>query len=227
MPGNDSTSRRLHVSIHSELTLQQKENTRETSRILAAAAAVLVCVWLGVWHFTADGHGSTAFAQILEQIQKAKTISWKLTFYERITSKDGKRTWLDTNTRQCDYKSPGLYREVEFDEKGQTKWVNITDATQKQQKQLTLIPAKKEAILCEPAVDRARIRLGRLNGLRRTSMTPTCNGWKHTKRANGTVNVFRHSMRDEANGRNWSYDFWIDQKDQTNRRTACSGQRHL
>ena len=47
--------------------------------IFAAAAAVLVCVWLGVSHFGTDGLGNMAFAQILEQIQKAKTITWKTT----------------------------------------------------------------------------------------------------------------------------------------------------
>ena len=44
--------------------------------IFAAAATVLICVWLGVWHVSTDGPGSAMrFAQILAQIQKAKTIS--------------------------------------------------------------------------------------------------------------------------------------------------------
>ena len=48
-----------------------------------------------------DGPGTDAFAQTLEQIQKAKTITWKTTFYEHITSKDGKRTWLIWSHGMC------------------------------------------------------------------------------------------------------------------------------
>ena len=84
-----------------------------------------------------------------QSIQKAKTITWKTTFYQRITSKDGKRTWIKLETRQYAYKSPGLYREVGLDEKRQISWVETQDATRKPQVQLSLIPAKKEATLRE------------------------------------------------------------------------------
>ena len=73
---------------------------RMMSRIVvfATTAAVLVGVWLGLTHFAADGPGSTAFAQVFEQIQKAKTITWKTTSYKYSHGKDGKGkgTWIKT-----------------------------------------------------------------------------------------------------------------------------------
>ena len=102
MPGNGSTPKRLHVSIHSESSAStRRRRIMSRAAVFAAAAAVLVCVL--AWRLrtsTTDGHGSMAFAQIFDEIQKAKTITWKTTFYVRITSKDGKRTWLRTETRQ-------------------------------------------------------------------------------------------------------------------------------
>jgi hypothetical protein len=179
--------------------------------LFAAAAVVLICVWVGISHFTADGHGNMAFAQMLEEMRKAKTFTWKITFYSRSASRDGKRTWLEVETRECAYKSPGLYREVWFDKKGQVQRVEITDARQEQQRRLCLDPAKHEATLRDLALAmhdphgpftwvEKEIRDANLQWVA-TRTTPR-----------GTVNVFRHSKRDEPNGRDWSYDFWIDEK---------------
>ena len=195
---------RVAISIKRKISMKR-------AALLAAAAVVLVCVWLGIWHFTPDGHDSMAFAQIFEELQKAKTITWKTTFYERITSKDGKRTWIKPETRQWEYKSPGLYRETSLDEKGQIKWVEITDATQKQQKRLSLLPAKKEATLRELAVDMQN-PLGPFEWVKKEIKDANLQWVETRKTPNGTVNVFRHSMRDVPNGRDWSYDFWIDPK---------------
>ena len=67
--------------------------------IFAAAAAVLACVWLGLSHFGTDGPGTCSFAQALEQIEKAKTITWKMTFYEQYHQQGRKKNWLKTETR--------------------------------------------------------------------------------------------------------------------------------
>ena len=49
--------------------------------IFATTAAVLVCVWLGVAHFGANGPGTMAYAEVLAQIEKAKTVTSKRTVY--------------------------------------------------------------------------------------------------------------------------------------------------
>ena len=192
-------------------SLRRRRTLMSRTIVFATTAAILVCAWLGVSHFGMDGPGSTAFAQVLEQIQKAKTITWKTTYYERITSKDGKRTWLMPETRQWAYKSPGLYRDVKLDEKGQIQWVTITDATHKQQTQLTLRPAEKKAVLYEWAIVESD-PLGPFEWVKK-EMKDSNLQWVETRNTtSGAVNVFRHSMRDEPNGRDWSYDFWIDRK---------------
>ena len=96
-------------------------------RILAAAATVLVCAWLGVSRWTTDAPDMGAFAQTVNQIDKAKTITWKRMFYIRSSSEDGKNTWAHSEVVDCAYKAPGLYREVRRDKSGKVLSVKITD----------------------------------------------------------------------------------------------------
>ncbi|MGA2061645.1 MAG: hypothetical protein ABSG67_14265 [Thermoguttaceae bacterium] len=192
-------------------TMSIRRKLMSRTVIFAAAAIVLLCVWLGLSEFGAHGPGSGAFAQVLEQIEKAKTVAWKQTIYDRITSKDGKRTWLKPKTLQWTYKSPGLYREVGMGEEGQIKYIEITDATCKPQKQMIIHPAEKEALLYELTIDE-RNPLGPFEWVKNELKENNLQWVEKRKTATGEVNVFRHSLRDNANGRNWSYDFWIDQK---------------
>jgi outer membrane lipoprotein-sorting protein len=191
--------------------LAKKGRLLKRAVLLAAAAVVLVCVWVGISHFTADGRGNMAFAQMLEEMRKAKTFTWKTTFYERSTSKDGKRTWLEAETRERAYKSPGLYREVWFDEKGQVRAVEITDARQEQQRQLRLDPAKHEATLRDLALAMLDPH-GPFTWVEEEIRDANLQWVATRKTPRGTVNVFRHSKRDVHNDRDWSYDFWIDEK---------------
>jgi hypothetical protein len=200
-----------HLNPQRMVAFTKRRRIMSRAAVFVAAATVLLCVWLGLAHFSPDNSGNAAFAQTFDQIQKAKTITWNLTYYERITSKDKKRTWLRPDTRQCSYKSPGLYREVKLDEKGQVKWVTITDATHKQRIQLTLRPTEKKAFLSELAIEEFD-PLGPFEWVKKETQDANLQFVETHKTASGAVNVFRHSMRDNANGRDWSEDFWIDQK---------------
>ena len=177
---------------------------------IAAAAAVAVCVALGVLHLATQGGRSTAFAQVWEQIEKAKTITWKLTFYTEVTSKDGKRTWVESETRQCAYKAPGLYRVTrEAAKLGTVKWVEILDAVQK--KVLFLYPGERKATVREVAADVYDPR-GPFVWVKEEMKKRSLEWVGKKKTAVGDVNVFRTAFRDEANDKDWSYDFWIDKK---------------
>lgn len=88
-----------------------------------------------------------AFAEILEQIEGAKNVTWKWTVYWHFTSKDGKRTWLKTETRPKAYKAPGLHRETFVDDQGEVRKIEITDFVQR--RRLTVLPGAKEAVLSE------------------------------------------------------------------------------
>ncbi len=176
---------------------------------IAAAAAVLVCVWAGVSHFADRGGGSIAFADVLEQVERAKTMTWKTTLYIRVTSKDGKRTWITTETVRESYRAPGLYREERLDKHGQIRYVTITDAVHR--KGLQLIPARKEATILEPTSPHRNPR-GPFVGLEKRIKEDNLEWVGKKKTAGGEANVFRTAFRDEANNKDWSYDFWIDAK---------------
>jgi len=175
----------------------------------AAAAAVLAGIWLGISNFTATGPGTHALALTFEQIQKAKTITWKTTFYEHITSKDGKRTWLHTGCIEHAYKAPGLYRDVRLDDQGQIVTVEIRDSIRG--RTLSYSPKEKKATLSEftpSAHDPGPFAysLEKLNA-------PNLQWVEKRKTASGEANVFRHTFRWYVGGeRDWSCDFWIDAK---------------
>jgi outer membrane lipoprotein-sorting protein len=176
----------------------------------AAAAAIIIAVLIGVNQFTGSIEiGATAFAQVLEQIEQAKTITWKTTFYSEVTSKDGKRTWIETETREFAYKSPGLYRDVHFDENGQIHHVTIEDAVNL--KRLSLNPRKKTATIRElamPFCDPRGAFFWEKEYIKTRELELV--GRRQTK--TGEVDVFRTAFFDEANNEDWSYDFWVDAK---------------
>jgi hypothetical protein len=200
-----------HLNPERVKAFMRRRRMMSRTAVFCVTGTVLICVWLGLTHFSPDSPANSAFAQTLDQIQKAKAVTWNLTYYERITSKDKKRTWLRPDTRQWSYESPGLYREVKLDEKGQIKWVTITDARCKQQVQLTLRPGEKKAFLCELAIEE-RDPLGPFEWVKKELQDANLQFVETRKTARGAVSVFRHSMRDNANGRDWSYDFWIAQE---------------
>ncbi len=175
----------------------------------SAAAVVLAGIWLGISNFTATRPGTHAFALTLEQIKKAKTVAWKTTFYEHVTSKDGKRTWLHTGLIEHSYKAPGLYRDVRLDDEGQIESVEITDFIQG--RKLTYSPKEKKATLSEitPSLHNPGPFASALEKLN----APNLQWVEKRETASGEANVFRHTFRWYVGGeRDWSYDFWIDAK---------------
>lgn len=194
-----------HVPARSHYTWRIIVKSKITKR-LTAAAAIIIAAIIGIIQF--DGNHNIAFAQVLERIEKAKTISWTTTLYIRVTSKDGKRNWVETETRQCAYKSPGLYRVV-YDETrfGQVRHEVITDTIN--MKELNLTAEDKTAIISEIASSTYNSQ-GPF--FWQTEYIKNHNLEWVGKRENesGEVNIFRSSFRDKANNEDWSYDFWID-----------------
>ena len=102
--------------------LSQRRKCVQRIVLVAATAAATICLWFGLSHFDTGGTSALAFGQTVEQIHKAKNITWTTTIYEHITSKDGRRHWYKTHPRHFAYKVPGLYRETEIDDKGNLRW---------------------------------------------------------------------------------------------------------
>ena len=169
--------------------------------ILAATMAAVICVLLGLTHVDTNDNGALAFAQTVAQIKTAKTITWTTIIYERITSKDGQRHWYNTGLRKFAYRTPGLYRETSFDEKGNVDFVEITDAVNK--KVLTLYPSAKVAKIAEvrPAYDPE----GPFLDARRVLNDYNLQFVEKRNTARGDINIFRL-----VEGKSF-FDCWIDQ----------------
>jgi hypothetical protein len=177
---------------------------------LAAAAVIFIGVCLGLPHLGRRDSRNVAFAQILEQIDQAKAITWRLTFYNHVTSKDGRRTWVETETREVAYRAPGLYREALHPTiHGQIEHTTITDAVNL--KSLSLVPADKRASIRELAVTMEDPR-GPFRSARELMSKPDLEWVGKRTTANGEVNVFRRAFKQPSDNQDWSYDFWVDAK---------------
>ena len=191
-------------------TLMERRGTMTRTLKIAAAAVVFIGVCLGVPYLGHHRDRGTAFAQLVEQIEKAKTITWKITFYNHVTSKDGQRTWVETETREMAYKAPGLYREVLHPTiRGQIEHTCITDAVNL--KSLSLVPADRRAFVRESAVTTFDPR-GPFTGAKEEMNKPDLQWVGKRTTATGEVNIFRRTFKRDESNRNWSYDFWIDAK---------------
>jgi len=195
------TTQRPHCSV-------QRRKRLSRVFVVATTAAVAVCVWLGlgVSPSKITGPAPMVFGDTLEQIQKAKTITWKTVFYEHITNKSETETWLRETTAECAYKAPGLRREVRFDENGQIEWTEITDWIHG--RRLTCDPKKKTATIKEitPCHDPA----GPFDYYEKKLRESNLQWIEKRKTATGEVNIFRNAYRDYANDRDCSADVWID-----------------
>jgi outer membrane lipoprotein-sorting protein len=81
----------------------------------------------------------TPFAQIASAINQSKTVTWTAIGYMSWTSKDGKRTWLQAESRtEMAYQAPNLYRDTRYDRKGNVLFVQIVDATNNKTLQLDM-----------------------------------------------------------------------------------------
>jgi hypothetical protein len=183
--------------------------------VFAAGAAVLAGIWLGLSSLFTGGPGTTALAQTLEQLQKARFITWTWTVYLHWSSEDG-QTWVGTDTYKYAYKAPGLYRRESVNDQVQTgmkkiETIQIIDTINR--RMLSLIPGQKKATLQEvtlplgepegPYASVMKLLKGDDLQFVETRQTPT-----------GEVNIFRYAKKakDNASGKPWSYDYWIDSK---------------
>ena len=144
----------------------------------------------------------------MNQTLESNSISWKETFCEHLTSKDGRRTWRESHTRLSAYKAPGLYRTTSLDEHEQIRGATIRDAITNRELALDFV-AKKAVITELPPMHCPPV--GPFAGFAESLQAPNLQ-WVETRATpGGPINVFRHAFEDRANGCNWSYEFWIDQ----------------
>lgn len=174
---------------------------------IAAAAVIFIAVCLGLPRLGYRDDSTTAWAQMLEQIENAETMTWQITFYQTFTSKDGQRTWIETETREQAYKAPGLSRDVHLGEDGRIERWTITDVMEG--KELSVNPGKQRATLRELTMttDDPKSPFVWV----KKAMEERTLEWVGKRMTEGRqVNVFRAAFRDTAENHAWSYDFWVD-----------------
>jgi hypothetical protein len=165
-------------------------------------------VCLGVPFLNRYNDSGTAFAQIAGQIEKAQTITWKTTFYNHVTSKDGQRMWLTSETREMAYRAPGLYREIYHPGFfGGVEHTTITDTVNL--RSLSLVPQERRATLQELAVTPFSSR-GPFTGMLEHMNKPDLEWVGKRTTPKGEVNIFRRAFKRKSDDKDWSYDFWID-----------------
>ncbi len=206
-------NRQWVAEFESQKPLTQSERPRRVhlrrNRTLkvAVAAVIFLAVCLGVPHLGRRDSDNAAFAQLARQIEEAKTITWKLTFYNHFVSKDGQRTWVESETREMAYKAPGLYREILRDSiRGQRGHTDVTDAVNL--KTVHLDAADKSAVVQELAVTTFDPR-GPFTGITRHMNEPDLQWVAKRTTAGGEVNIFRRTFK-QPDDTMWSYDFWVD-----------------
>ncbi len=188
-------------------------------RLTKIAAAVLVAVGacIGICSYlTSASDGGSAYADVLaavKQMEEAKTVTWKTTFYHIRLTEEAEATRIFglrdyTETREYAYKAPGLYRNVSLDDNGQVRSIDINDTVHR--KRLLLVPREKRATLFhlrEPMFDPRGPFAGALETIRKEKDLQ----WLGKKRIAGReANGFRHSFWFEPYNAHWSYDFWTD-----------------
>jgi hypothetical protein len=176
---------------------------------IAAAAVIFLGVCLGVPFLNRHSESSTAVAQIVEQIERAQTVTWQFIVYNQVTSKDGERMWIQTEIRQQAYKAPGLYRDATFDKTGQIHHWTVTDAIN--MREISVNPAKQRATVRELATGADDPR-GPFVWVKEAMAKHNLEWVGRRTMEAGEVNVFRTAFQREDNNRDWSYDFWVDVK---------------
>jgi hypothetical protein len=198
-----------HPESQASVSLKTRRTMIRTLK-LAAAALIVIGVCLGLPHLGRHDSRNTVFAQIVEQIEQAKVITWRLTFCNHVTSKDGRRTWVEAEAREMAYRAPGLYREVLHPTlHGGVEHTTITDAVNL--KSLSLVPAEKRARLQELAVTTEDPQ-GPFRWAREHMSKPDLEWVGKRMTATGEVNVFRRAFKQPSDNQDWSYDFWVDAK---------------
>jgi hypothetical protein len=184
--------------------------------ILAATAAAAICAWLGIGgvNFPVADHGSAAFGQIVAQIQKARTLTFRVTFDRYVTGPNGKER-KETITIDRAIREPGLWRSIQLDKDGQVVDGQIRDYIHG--RELMWQPKEKKASLRDVKPDPD---FSGMTAWLKEKLAATDWEWIGTRKtATGEVNVLRHTFQEiredpfhgeEPKSQSSSYDVWID-----------------
>lgn len=118
-------------------------NKMSIVKVIAASIALVGGIaWLGS---DSETLAPSAFADAIPGVDNVKAMTWTETYYMRLTSKDGKKSWITKERRLFAYRSPGYYRETMLGTNGEVIGVHVTD--QQSGRMLRLVTKEKQATL--------------------------------------------------------------------------------
>ncbi len=175
-------------------------------RVASGAAAAAIIAAAATWAFVSQ---QRTFAQTIDAISQAEAITWTISFYERMYSVDGSRTWLRAvPRRERSYLAPSMWRDVRYDEDGAIVSVDIEDAAVG--KVLRLNMKTREAMLKnEPS---GQFGDGKpFGGIAKILQTKSIE-FAGQRTVDGVhVNAFRHH-RKFPHGDSESIEIWLDRE---------------
>ena len=131
-------------------TLPPKAMSWTNGRTLWKIAASIMLVTGAVLIFSGNENlGPNAFAQGIPGIDNVPGMTWTEIFFERVTSADKKRTWIEQTRVKNEYLHPGKYRKTIFDQDGKPENIFITDL--QANRELVLKPKENTAVLQVPS----------------------------------------------------------------------------
>lgn len=180
---------------------------RRRRRLVGLTNAVIVAVVLVAagWLLSAS---ENSYARTLDVISRAKSATWTMTSYERWTSADGERTWLEKSQTQVAYRHPGLYRVSSFDSSGQLTRIDIRDTVNDQG--VTLYPEDRTFREGTPNFVASFHPQGAFGGVRDILENKSIELAGQKMVEGRRVNVIRYRRPAMKNSLRNSMDLWID-----------------
>ena len=118
------------VACHLTETWQQSMNgstrRRVKSRLVSLGLAAFVIIGCAISWQLLDARGSIALADVAKEFHRAKSIQFRRIYYVHVYGNaDHSSVWRNVSCEECNFKSPGFRREVNFGVNG-TPWHIIT-----------------------------------------------------------------------------------------------------
>jgi outer membrane lipoprotein-sorting protein len=108
-----------HLAFESQTTMKRI--------VQGSIAAVVVLIALGWATGLFPRNENVALADVVMQLQTAKSVKWTTVFFRKVANQDGSKTWVERNLVKHYYKAPDKVRIERLDAQGQVKSVEIDD----------------------------------------------------------------------------------------------------
>ncbi|APZ92919.1 hypothetical protein [Fuerstiella marisgermanici] len=133
-------------TIHSLARDETSTRRRPIVTIMKLTTAALLMTGIMTWlNYGGNSPSSVLFAEEIPGVDRVREISWATTFYTRISSKDGKESWIKKERQQWAYRHPNQLRETRMNSAGEVISIHITDYSVN--RTLELLMKEKKAIL--------------------------------------------------------------------------------